>query len=243
MITCLTKESLPSTPWAIVANGEPLPINVLQESIGDRKILALDGAVNLFKSMPRYPDCILGDFDSIEDPTFWGISALFSEIDESSAPYKGNFGMTIIPAKDQNYTDLEKGIIACDQASASSILILQATGRRMDHTLGNVGLLRKHNRKDRELIIMTEREQILYVCNEKIIVQGKKGESCAILGYPRALMSTSGLSYDVCNYPLELGIQESISNSIADSKAVISIQGESLVILSKNSTFKLLSKE
>lgn len=229
-----------SMPWAIVANGPQVAFDELQDSVQDRKILVLDGAINRFKASSFYPDGILGDFDSVADPEHWGILGTFSQISELSPPYAGNFGITIIPAKDQNYTDLEKGIVYCDKAGATSILILQATGGRMDHTLGNLGLLRKHYDPNRTITIMTEKEQIFFLRNKMIQIEGETGEYCAIMGYPQALMTTTGLAYNGSEYPLQLGIQESICNTIADPQASISIQGEALIILPKSS--RLIAK-
>ena len=195
--------------------------------------------IGSFKSLHLYPDYILGDFDSVEDRAYWGISAV---IDEQHAPYMGNFGTLIVPAMDQNCTDLEKGIIYCDQAKATSLLIVQATGGRMDHTLVNMGLLKKYDRPDRDLIILTEKEQIFYLCNAEIVVEGGVGESCAIMGYPQALMTTSGLAYNGDEYLLQLGVQESVGNTIIESGATISIRGEALVILPKSSAFKIVKK-
>lgn len=241
-ISCLFYTTVWCDSWVIVANGSPFPVNELKESLKGRKVLALDGAVDRFKSLQLYPDYILGDFDSVEDPAYWGISAIFSEIDEHHSPYRGNFGTIIIPAGDQNYSDLEKGIIYCDEAKASSLLIVQATGGRMDHTLVNIGLLKKHYRPDRDLIIVTEKEQIFYLCNAEIVIEGGVGEYCAIMGYPQALMTTSGLAYNGNEYPLKLGVQESACNTIVDSKATISIQGEALVILPKSCAFKVVKR-
>jgi thiamine pyrophosphokinase len=231
-----------SEPWVIVANGSPVPVDILEESLTGRKVVALDGAVNRFKSLQLYPDCILGDFDSIEDPTYWGISATFSEIDEHHGSYRGNFGTLIVPAKDQDHTDLEKGIIYCDKERATSVLIVQATGGRMDHTLGNIGLLKKYDRPDRNLLIRTEKEQILYLCQADILVEGGVGENCAIMGYPRALMTTVGLAYNGTEYLVQLGAQESTCNTIVEPQAAISIQGEALVILPKSCTFKVVKR-
>lgn len=240
-ISCLFSGDLLCNSWVIIANGSPLQVNELEESLKDRKVLALDGAVNRLKSLQLYPDCILGDFDSIDDPVYWGILATFPEIDEHSSSYIGNFGITIVPSKDQNYTDLEKGIIYCDKAKATSILIVQAIGGRMDHTLGNLGALKKYHRIDRNLIILTETEQIFYLCDADIAIEGGVGEYCAIMGYPQALMTTSGLAYNGDKYRLELGIQESTCNKIIEPQAAISIQGEALIILPKSSTFKIMN--
>jgi len=220
--------------WVIVANGFPISSAELQESLVGRTVLALDGAANQFQSFKHCPDYILGDFDSVSDPAYWGITTTFSDLDESHLPYCGNFGTTIVPAKDQDHTDLEKGILYCDQANASSVLIVQATGGRMDHTLGNLEVLKKYHRADRDLTIWTEKEQIFYLCDGKIEVEGGIGEHCAIMGYPRALMTTSGLAYNGHDYLVELGVQESTCNTIADSLATISIQGEALIILPRS---------
>lgn len=211
--------------WTIVANGSPLSIEELQERTNNRKTVYLDGAVNCLKSLNLYPDCILGDFDSIDDLAYWGV------IKERSLPYIGNFGVSIIPAEDQNHTDLEKGILYCDSKGADSIQIVQATGGRMDHLLGNLGLLKKYHRPNRELILLTENEQIHFLRDQEISIEGGIGGPCAILGYPEANITTSGLAYNSSSYLVKLGMQESICNAINEHKASISVEGEALVIL------------
>ena len=218
--------------WVIIANGNEVELSELKNQ--DQKVLVLDGAANRFKELSFYPDVILGDFDSIEDPAYWGIKETFSSISENSVPYIGNFSVWIVPAMDQNHTDLEKAIIYCDAAKADSILIVQATGGRMDHTLGNLGTLRKYYRPNRPLVIQTEDEQIFYLKNEKAFIEGGKGENCAVMGYPKASMTTVGLAYNGYEYPLELGICESTCNALVASQAVISICGEALIILPKS---------
>lgn len=236
-IMCLLPVLAPCKPWLILANGPEIPEEELKEFIQNRTLLALDGAVNRLRTIPLHPDIILGDFDSIEDPAYWGIVETFADLNEQSSSYQGNFGITIVPAKDQNYTDLEKAIMYCDRIEKGPILILQATGRRMDHTLGNLGLLRKHYQQDRPLIIRTEIEQILFLRDEKISIENGVGGTCAILGYPQAVMTTTGLAYNGEGYPLILGIQESVCNTITEPTATITIQGEALIILPKAATF------
>jgi thiamine pyrophosphokinase len=242
LIACLLPGLLCGTSWVIIADGDPLQDTELQDCVQNRKVLVLDGAINRFKSLPFYPDCMLGDFDSIEDPSYWGVMSVYADIMEDSPHYIGNFGIMIVPAKDQNYTDLEKGIVYCDKQGSSSIFIVQATGGRMDHTLGNLGLLRKYYHEDRHLVIETKNEQIFYLRDNDVYIEGGIGKYCAVMGYPKASMTTSGLAYNGNEYPLELGIQESICNTIADSQSVISIRGEALIILPKSCVFELRSQ-
>lgn len=232
--------SLWGNSWVIVANGPAINSDQLKECLNNRTVLVLDGAANRFKTLGLYPDYILGDFDSVEDPVYWGVSNLFSKIGDEDLSYPGNFGSIIVPAKDQNHTDLEKGILFCDNLNASSIHIIQATGGRMDHTLGNLGSLKKYYRPERELILLTETEQIFYLSNQAIAIEGGVGEHCAVMGYPKAFMTTTGLAYNGKDYLVELGVQESTCNTIADAKATISIQGEALIILPKSCKFKAL---
>jgi thiamine pyrophosphokinase len=216
--------------WVIVANGPTIDRCHLQQILENKQVIALDGAANLMQALKMQPNVILGDFDSIIDREYWGIQHTFHEIDEQSMPYLSAKGVWIVPAKDQDYTDLEKGILYCEQQSAQAIWIVNAVGGRMDHTLNNIGLLRKHYRPDRAMSILTENERIEYIREGKTKIQGRIGDACAILGYPEAIITTHGLKYNGQNYPLILGRQESVCNTLLETEAEIQIQGEALVI-------------
>lgn len=216
--------------WVIVANAPSMTAKQIGAVISGLKIMALDGAANRLRDCNLLPDVILGDFDSIQDIDYWGIREIFGGIDSSSEPYLGRFGILIVPAKDQDFTDLEKGILFCDSNDADSICIINATGGRLDHTLGNIGMLRKYHRPDRSLVMLTETEQIEYVKDGTTTIEGPVGAQCAIMGYPEAVMTTTGLAYNGEGYPLRLGYQESTCNTLAMPSATIVIKGEALVI-------------
>lgn len=230
LFSCLINFSLQATDWLIVAHAPSFSEKRLLNMSKNRMLVALDGVADDLKKYKIYPHVILGDFDSIKNKEFWGIKETFHEIDNSSAPYKGNFDVLIVPAKDQDHTDLEKAILFCDKQKASSIIILNATGGRMDHTLGNIGVLRKYHKKERPLAIYTRTEKIEYLKDGSTTIHGKPGDNVAIMGYPEAFMTTEGLAYNGKNFQLKLGLQESTCNSLAQNKATIDIQGEALVI-------------
>lgn len=234
-ILCITalaciQSPLASADWLIVANGCNHAFDAIDKLSENRKILALDGASKLFKEHGMVPHVILGDFDSIEDKDFWGITGAFDEINDQTMPYAGNHNVLIVPAKDQDYTDLEKGILYCDSQNCDSIIIVNATGGRMDHTLANIGVLRKYYRMNRPLTIQTETEILEYVKDSMTSITGNIGDHCAIMGYPQAVMTTSGLTYNGIQYPLNLGVQESVCNTLAAPSALIEIQGEAIDI-------------
>lgn len=219
-----------SIDWLIVADGPVVSKDQIVNAAEGRQVVALDGAVNAMQDFGIYPNIILGDFDNIRDPDFWGIKETFEKITESSEPYQGLFNTLIVPAKDQDFTDLEKGIIFCDLNGAESIVILNAVGGRMDHTLGNIGFLKKYDKKGRSICIVTESQKIEFVRDGATEIRGNVGDYCAVMGYPEATMTTSGLKYNCQDYSLILGMQESVCNSLAEPIAKVTIQGEALVI-------------
>lgn len=214
--------------FLIVANGPFKGIEPILKLSEGRIIVALDGAVNHLQQFDFIPHVILGDFDSIQNKAYWGIKDDFKNIQKS---YMGNFGILIAPAKDQNYTDLEKGIVFCDIKNASDILIINAFGsNRLDHSLGNLGLLRKYYHLNRPISLLTESQKVEFVKDNIISIKGVIGDYCAIMGYPEAVITTRGLCYDCTNYPLTLGIHESVCNHLAEPVAHVEIKGEALVI-------------
>ncbi len=222
--------SMPAEDFVIVANSPSFSEKTVRSAIEKRTIVALDGACNHLKKVKIQPMVILGDFDSVVDKEYWGIKETFDALTNTSKPYEGNFGILIVPAPDQDYTDLEKAILYCDKQKATSILIVNATGGRMDHTLGNIGLLRKHYKIERPMSIVTENERIEYIKDGKTKITGKVGDHCAIMGYPEGAMTTTGLTYNGSDYKLKLGIQESSCNTLQEPVAQVTIQGEALII-------------
>lgn len=216
--------------YLIIANASSLNKNHLEHAKEGRLTIALDGAADKMKSFGIIPDIILGDFDSIQDHDYWGIKQTFTNIDVQSKPYRGRHNVLIVPAKNQDLTDLEKAIIYCDQDQVTSILIINATDERMDHTLYNTRLLRKYHKDDRPLMIRTPTATLEYIKDGITEITGFPGDTCAIMAFPYGYFTSRGLTYDVTNYPLEFGRSESVCNSLKEKTATIEITGEALVI-------------
>jgi thiamine pyrophosphokinase len=114
-------------PALIIANGESCSIALLQElAAWCPTVMVLDGALDRVLKLGLAFDIVLGDFDK-------GIP------DASSIP----FPVEIIHAPDQNKNDLQKGIEELLKRGANAINILWATGKRLDHTLGNINVIAK----------------------------------------------------------------------------------------------------
>lgn len=108
----------------ILANGEypshPLPVGLLQQA---SFVVCCDGAADDYICRGNTPSLIIGDGDSI------------------SPENRERFKEILITSADQETNDQTKAVAYCLQQQRNYLLILGATGKREDHTLGNISLL------------------------------------------------------------------------------------------------------
>ena len=213
--------------YIIIANGQFLVREIIEEAKSGKTIVALDGAVNKLQQLQIMPQVILGDFDSITSAAqiFWGIEQTYDDLTEKTAYYTGKYGVKIVPVKDQLHTDLVKAIRYCDQCLATSITIICASGGRADHTEGNKIALRTEYRYDRPIILYTEQQTLRYAMNETILMNGKIGDYCGILATNPGTCTSLGLEYECINQAV------SICNRLKSSSATLTINGGALLIM------------
>ena len=115
-------------PLLIVANGEFPSNEIAIKQIKEcNSIMACDGAANTLINRGYKPDIIIGDLDSI------------------SSENKVYHSDKIIEVKDQNQNDLRKAIDYAIIRKIKDIRIIGATGKREDHTIGNIFSLIKYH--------------------------------------------------------------------------------------------------
>jgi thiamine pyrophosphokinase len=219
--------------YIIIANGNFLVREIIEEAVKDKIIVALDGAANKLARIGIMPHIILGDFDSVTEASakYWGIQQTFNQLDDTSSPYQGNHGVTIVPAKNQQLTDLVKACHYCDQHGANSIAIICATGGRLDHHEATMRALRTEYKLHRPILLHSEQQSIRFATNEKIIMRGETGDKCGILAYPQGSFTSTGLEYEVSDYELKFGFADSTCNLLKQPEASINITGEALLIM------------
>ena len=113
------------TPEAVIlANGEypshPLPLQMLENA---EFVVCCDGAANEYILRGHTPDVIIGDGDSL------------------SPEYKELFSPIVHQIADQETNDQTKAVHFLQKKGFRKIAIVGATGKREDHTLGNISLL------------------------------------------------------------------------------------------------------
>lgn len=204
--------------WLIIANGEKVSKKQLHNFAQDKKILALDGAILSCLKKDIVPDIVLGDFDSLS----------FKQIHH----WKKEYSIEFIHTPDQNATDLKKALNYLIPLSPHSVIICQATGLRLDHSLYNLRLLKSNYHLFNNIALYTAREKVFFIHNQHFHLTATKPQPMALLGFPKALITSKGLKYNMEKWPLEFGLQESTSNYLIAPTADIIVEGDALLIIS-----------
>lgn len=114
----------PQQQTVILANGAyPRARTPAREILdGATRVVACDGAANAYRRRTgRWPTLIVGDLDS------------FARTRQDAPGTK-----RILACPEQETNDLEKAVRACRARGWDNLVIVGATGKREDHTLGNI---------------------------------------------------------------------------------------------------------
>ena len=198
----------------LILNGDPPSKKLFLEQIKLADIvICADGAAHIFELFKQTPDLIIGDLDSIEDNHRISLMAKSK----------------VLHIPDQNKTDGEKALIYCLEHGINEVTILGALGKRLDHQLYTLGLLKYSTRL--QINLRTDLEKI-FLLTDKITLHERINTTISLIPlYGRVEgVNSQGLKYPLLNSDLELGIYSSISNLITSKNAVLSVQKGVLLV-------------
>lgn len=104
----------------------PIPLSVLKNA---GQIICCDGAADKLIGFGLEPTFIVGDIDSVSEET------------------KKTYAERIVLNTDQETNDQTKAIEFVLSRGVKNVIILGATGKREDHTIGNISLLLDYAKK------------------------------------------------------------------------------------------------
>lgn len=189
------------------------------------EIIAVDSGMEYFRRTGRKPDLILGDFDSVSEETF----AYFEK-------QEGITWKRLNPVKDD--TDTEFAIRYAIEEGAEQIVLLGATGSRLDHVLGNIELLGIGLDTGVEIFIVDTHNRIRMI---KSGIQLKKeeqfGKYVSLIPYSSEVrhLYLKGFKYPLEDAVLKGFCSLGVSNEITADVAEISFEeGILLVVESKD---------
>lgn len=197
---------------ALVANGAIDDYVFMAELIKTYdRCVAVDGGLIHCHNMKISPDLIMGDRDS----TPAELTALYSNIP------------TLYFPTDKDHTDLELAIQAANWPGVQKIGLFGVLGKRADHSIVNLHLLRRFPKK---MVIETENETILSVCGHHH-QNSFPGQMVSLIpiGEGPSGITTKGLKWELNNAKMD-GNFFSISNVCLDDHFEIAIANGDLLL-------------
>ena len=194
----------------ILANGEypahELPLRLLAEA---QFVVCFDGAANEYISRGHTPDVIIGDGDSL------------------LPEYKKRFSSIILQISDQETNDQTKAVHYLQSKGIRKIAIVGATGKREDHTLGNISLLMEYMKSGMEVRTVTDYGTFIPVSDTQSFAS-HPGQQVSIINFGAEGLKGEGLFYPLSDF--SNWWQGTLNEATAD-EFTIHCTGEYLVFL------------
>ena len=166
----------------IVAGGEfPIARQPLEILNSAQYVVCCDGAANRYIATGRVPDAIVGDGDSI------------------SAVNREKYAHLLHIITEQESNDQTKAVRYLMERGKHSIAIVGATGRREDHTIGNISLLVEYARKGCNVCSFTD-HGVFIPCNDTTTHRCRKGGQVSIFCITARNLSAEGLLYPIYDF-------------------------------------------
>ncbi|MCR5742574.1 MAG: thiamine diphosphokinase [Lachnospiraceae bacterium] len=187
----------------------------------DTMVICADAGLNVCDRVGVIPDIILGDFDSVDSEV----------LDKYRLYAKTQFYN--YPAK-KDFTDTE---LACDVAineGAKQIVLLGATGRRMDHTLGVIYLLEQLENKGVTAYIVDQNNVIRCLLPDRYdLHEFEYGKYVSFIPLSDAVegINIKGVAYEVENARFLRTTTLGISNEITEEEAFIDFKSGTLLMI------------
>lgn len=198
----------------ILCHGEPPSAELLARHLASADlVLCTDGAVAWARELGVTPSVVIGDMDSVD-------RELLPEAVIDAGPHD-----------QQENSDAEKAVLHALSLGAQRIVLLGASGRRPDHSLGN--------------LLLTAR----YLDQAEVVIADEYGETSALRGCkslklnPGATVSLVPLTADVSvvtrglkwplRGPLEMGTR-GLSNRVVAEEVVIEVRSGTLAVVLLN---------
>lgn len=185
------------------------------------KVIAVDAGLEAVKALGLEPDMIVGDFDTVK-----------TEILEYYRQKEHIVWDTHQPEKDE--TDTELALLKAQATGCTQVVVLGATGGRMDHMLGNLHLLFPCLQKGIEAYILDCQNRIYLIDGEHVFHRSNLwGKYISFLPLTEQVngITLTGFKYPLNEKDIEIGTSLCISNELAGEEGTITFTDGVLIVV------------
>lgn len=213
-----------------MCNGGIPPEKILTESLaGTGLVIGADGGGNILLDLGVVPDVVIGDLDSFlsgqgEDNRKPGDR-------KKDAPVE-NLNFELIHDPDQETNDLEKALKLALDRGATEVVILGATGLRLDHTLKNLSVLLQFSGRFRD-ILLRDATCDMRILPREFTMETRAGQTISLFPLSGRVdgITTEGLRYALHDESLENGVRDGSSNEATGKQIRIGHRSGDLLLI------------
>lgn len=196
----------------ILADGDfpssPQALEALQKA---EKIICCDGAAQPCMEHGFLPYAIVGDLDSCP------------------AALKEKYAHLLIQEKEQESNDLSKAFRYCMRMGFRNLVILGATGKREDHTLGNLALLADYTQKADSVKMITDYGEFTVLASPAELPSFPGEQLSFIALTPNVKVTLENVKYAVKDYPLSAWWQGTLNEALGENFSIAFPEGEKVL--------------
>ena len=204
-------------PRAVVlCSGPPPEDDLLRYWLtGADFFVCTDAAGHPYDQLPLSPDVVIGDFDSL-----------------SGRVLDGRSGPRFLEVDDQYTTDSEKALLFLVEQGIEEVILLGATGWRLDHTIFNCQLLERFADKLRICIAGPNADTVRLGPGSNVSWELPGGSQFSLLPMlgPVSGVTLEGARFPLLGDTLEPGGPALISNQVFVSPLLISVGEGSMLV-------------
>jgi thiamine pyrophosphokinase len=195
----------------ILADGSfpehPTPLMYLRKA---DHIICCDGSAGTLINAGMEPEAIVGDLDSI--------NPLLAD----------KYSDRLFRNSEQETNDLTKAVRWCINKKYDNLVIIGATGKREDHTIGNVSLLAEYAR-EASVVMFTDTGSFTPILQSSII-KSFPGQQISLFSIrPETRISTTGLRYELSELRLRNWWMGTLNEAVGDSFEVCFRKGAVII--------------
>lgn len=194
----------------ILANGDyptaDTPLRLLHEA---PYLVCCDGGANRYLASGKIPDAIVGDGDSLVPE------------------YRERYRHLLHRVTEQESNDQTKTVRFLLSQGKRNIAIVGATGKREDHTLGNISLLIEYARAGANVRTYTD-YGVFIPCNGNCTIETTAGQQISIFNFTARDFSAEGLRYPIFDFT---NWWQGTLNEATDNEVTIRATGEYLLFV------------
>jgi len=181
-------------------------------------IICADGGSRHLRKLRVLPHVLVGDLDSITEKEYDLLSDAGVEVVKFPV--------------EKDATDTQLAVKLAMERGCEKVILLGATGARLDHTMANVFLLKMLLEAGKKGIIADEHNEIEMI-NKSISLPREKDVKVTLLPVCGNVsgVTTKGLYYPLDNATLEFGTTWGVSNEFSEDTATVTIESGFLLVI------------